>query len=401
MIAELALLMLLADASHAAAASPTTLAVDEAQSQEQSLYAKGTSALDQRDWSTAERTFAEVAALGGERADAALYWRAYALEKGGRRDDALQALAALKKAHPRSRWVNDARALELEIRQASGQQPAMDADSSDDLKLMALGGLMNADPARALPLIKQMLAGAESDKVRDRAMFVLAQSGAPEARRMLVELAGASGNPETQEAAVRYLGLFGGEESRQTLLDVYSSTANVQARKAVLNALMLAGDRERLAHIARTEGTPELRREAITQLGVSGARTELAQIYQQEKNAEVRRAVIDALFISGAVDQMNDLATKEPDAALRREAIQRLGLMGPKTAATLKAIYSSEKDPEVRRAVLHAYFVQGNASALVGIARQERDPAMKKQAVEMLSLMNSKEAADYMMELLK
>ena len=63
-----------------------------------------------------------------------------------------------RSAYPRSRWIKDAAALDLEIRQASGQAPAVDTAGTDDLKLMALGGLMNADPARALPLIKQMLA---------------------------------------------------------------------------------------------------------------------------------------------------------------------------------------------------------------------------------------------------
>ena len=51
--------------------------------------------------------------------------------------------------------------------------------------------------------------------------------------------------------------------------------------------------------------------------------------------------------------------------------------------------------------MLHAFFVQGNAAALVEIARHEQDPGRKKDAVQMLSLMNSKEATDYMMELLK
>ena len=51
--------------------------------------------------------------------------------------------------------------------------------------------------------------------------------------------------------------------------------------------------------------------------------------------------------------------------------------------------------------MLHAFFVQGNATALIEIARQEQDPERKKEAVQMLSLMQSKEATDYMLELLK
>ncbi len=399
MIAELTLILALADAAHASALLPD--AADEVQSQEGTLYARGTAALDKRDWDTAAATFAQTATLKGERADAALYWRAYALHKSGRREDALQAIAALRSAYPRSRWMKDAAALDLEIRQESGQAPPVDAAGSDDLKLMALGGLMNADPARALPLIKQMLARSPTQTVRDRAMFVLAQSGSPEAREVLMQMARGDADVETQATAVRYLGLFGGKDSQQSLVDIYSATQNAQTRKAVLTALMVAGAREQLATIARTETEPELRREAITQLGVSGARAELEQLYQQDKSPETRRAVINALFVSGAVDQMTALATKETDMELRREAVQRLGLMGMETAPTLKAIYKNERDAGVKAAVLHAFFVQGNATALVEIARQEQDPARKRDAVQMLSLMHSKEATDYMLELLK
>jgi HEAT repeat protein len=372
------------------------------QSQEQALYTQGTAALDAARWDQAAQAFAQVAALKGERADAALYWRAYALNKVGRKDAALEALSALKSGYPKSRWLKDARALDLEIRQASGQTPRVAADAGDDdLKLMALGGLMNADPARAMPLITQMLSGNPSPKVRDRALFVLAQSGSPEARQALVGMARNNANPDMQATAVHYLGLFGGQDSRQALVDIYSSSQNVDVRKSVLQGLMLAGDRARLAEIARKEPTPDLRRDAIQQLGVAGGRDELAQLYQQEKDPDVREAIVNGLFVSGAVDQMTALATKETDPELRRSAIQHLGLMGMKTEPTLKSLYASARDEETRKAVLNAFFVQNNAPALVEIARREQDPGRKKEIVGLLSVMHSKEAADYMMELLK
>ncbi len=150
------------------------------------------------------------AALKGERADGALYWSAYAHNKRGRRDDALQAIASLRSSYPKSRWLRDARALEVEIRQASGQTAVPDRNGDEDLKLMALGGLMNADPDRALPLVEQMLSSSQSDKVRDRALFVLAQSGSPKAREVLVRIARTGPDEDTQKRAIRYLGLFGG-----------------------------------------------------------------------------------------------------------------------------------------------------------------------------------------------
>ena len=374
----------------------------EAEVPQDPLYKQGTAAIDRGDWDAAVKAFGELARQKGERADAALYWQAYALYKGGQPDAALKTCAALKNAYPQSRWQRERRALELEIRQSTGQTPQVEADDSDELKLMALSGLMNADPARAMPLIKQILeSGTSSDKVRDRAMFVLAQSGSSEARQTLIAMAKSDANPDLQARAIRNLGLFGGRDSRQSLIDIYKTSKNVQARKAVLGALMLSGDRAGLADVARTETSADLRREAINQLGVSGGREELWQMYQQEKDGDTKRAIINALFVSGGGEQLTQLATKESDPDLRREAIEKLGLTGQQSAPTLKTIYETEKDPAVKRAVLNAFFVQGNAKALIEVAKQEKDPGLKREAIEKLSVMGSKEATDYFLELLK
>ena len=380
---------------------PAFVAGDDNQTAEQSVYARGTAALDRGEFDAAAAAFAEAAALKGDRADGALYWSAYAHNKRGRRAEALKAIAELRTAYPKSRWVRDARALEVEIRQASGQS-AVSANGDEELKLMALNGLMQADPDRALPLVEQMLTTSQSDKVRDRALFVLAQSGSPKAREVLVRMARASQDEDTQTRAIRYLGLFGGADSRQALVDIYKSSPNPRARKAVLGAFMVAGDRARLLEVARTETSPELKREAIHQIGVSGGRDELWQLYQQESSAEAKDAIINALFIGGAADRLSELALKETDPRLRREAIQKLGLTGAeRSAATLKQLYASEKDPAIKKTILNAFFIQGNAATLVEIARAEQDPQLKREAVQKLSLMRSKEATDYMMELLK
>jgi HEAT repeat protein len=396
---------LLAAASPAPArpTAPVALLVaDEAQGTEQALYAEGTSALDRGEFDRAAQAFAKAASLKGERADGALYWQAYALNKRGRRAEALETIAALRSRHPKSRWTRDARALEVEIRQASGQTAVPERNGDEDLKLMALGGLMNADPDRALPLVEQMLASSQSEKVRDRALFVLAQSGSPRAREALVRIARTGTDPDTQARAINYLGLFGGPESRQALVDIYKTSQSPRARKAVLHGFMVAGDRARLLEVARTETAPELKREAIHMIGVSGGRDELWQLYQAETSVEAKDAIINALFVGGAADRLSDLALKEADPRLRREAIQKLGLTGAaKSAATLKQLYGSEKDEDIKKTILNAYFIQGNAAALVEIARAEKDPELKREAVQKLSLMRSKEATDYMMELLK
>ncbi|MGH9860210.1 MAG: HEAT repeat domain-containing protein, partial [Candidatus Acidiferrales bacterium] len=77
-----------------------------------------------------------------------------------------------------------------------------------------------------------------------------------------------------------------------------------------------------------------------------------------------------------------------------------LGMMGKANADAMVTLYASEKDADVRKAILNGLFVGGNDVALVNLARKESDPAMKKQIVRWLSNMNSKVARDYMMEIL-
>ena len=86
---------------------------------------------------------------------------------------------------------------------------------------------------------------------------------------------------------------------------------------------------------------------------------------------------------------------------MRRFAINQLGVMGKsKTGAALTSMYAQETSPENKKAIINALFVQGNATALVEIARKETDLNLKKAIINQLSVMHSKEATDYLMEIL-
>jgi len=55
----------------------------------------------------------------------------------------------------------------------------------------------------------------------------------------------------------------------------------------------------------------------------------------------------------------------------------------------------------VRKAVITGLFIQGNAKALIALARRETNPELKRDIITKLGLTGSKEAADYLMEYLK
>ncbi|HXJ14210.1 MAG TPA: HEAT repeat domain-containing protein [Candidatus Limnocylindrales bacterium] len=307
----------------------------------QELYDEGREALDEDEFRQAERSFTELVKLNGPQTDAALYWTAYAQNREGKKEAAIATIADLKKRYPQSRWKKDGEALEIEMRSTTGSKANPEAQNDEDLKLLALQGLMNSSPEKAIPLVEGILNGTGTPRVKSKALFVLAQNGSPEAEQVLGKIARGQSNPDLQRKAVTYLATFGGRGAGKILAEVYMSSSDPEVKRAVIRSYIISGDREHLATLAKSEPNPELRKEAIRNLGIIGGHSDL------------------------------------------------------------QAMYGKETDRGVKEEILNAYFIGGDAKDLIAAARGEKDAELKKKAVEKLSLMGSKEANDYLMELLQ
>lgn len=365
-------------------------------------YRQGTRSIDDREYERAVRAFDRVIEAKSTRADGAYYWKAYALNKLGKRDEALAALAEIPKQFPQSRWISDAKALEIEVRQASGQGVSPERQSDEDLKLFAINALINSEPDRAIPLLEKLLNEAKSSpSLKQRALYVLAQSRSDKAREIVGQYAKSGSNPDLQLRAVEYLGTYRAKESRQTLADIYGAVNDINVKRAVLRSFMISHDTEHLLNAAKHETNPDLRRDAIRQLGNLQAQTELAQLYSTESNPELKETIIQAIANGGGGDKLIDIAKSEKDAKLRGIAINRLANMRrEKSADALASMYGSESDKNIKLQIIQALWMQQAAKPLVDIARNEKDPELKKEAVHRLAMMKSKEATDYLMELL-
>jgi hypothetical protein len=375
---------------------------EDARQRTDDRYEAGQDALEEGEWARAAERFRQVVAAGQGRVDAAMYWLAYAQAKLAQNADALATLADLSRTFPNSRWLGDSRALEMELRRSAGQPVRPEAQADEELKLLAIQSLQHSDAAQAVPMLQKLLQGTSSPRLKERALFVLAQSSSPDARKVMTEIArGTGSNPDLQRKAIQYLGVAGNTENRQVLADIYQSSTDVDTKRQILRAYMISGDRTRVLAAATGEKAPELRQEAVRQLGVMGAREELWQLYGKETDASVKRQVLQALFVSGDATRLIELANTETDPELRRTAIRHLGTMGgSRTGEALTGLYQKEKDAAIKRTIIQALFVQGNAEALVAMARKETDVEAKKAIVKQLSLMNSKVATDYLMEIL-
>ena len=72
--------------------------------------------------------------------------------------------------------MSDAKALEIQVRQSVGQPVRPEAEADEELKLLALQGLQHSDPDQAVPMLEKILQGPQSPRLKERALFVLAQS---------------------------------------------------------------------------------------------------------------------------------------------------------------------------------------------------------------------------------
>jgi HEAT repeat protein len=365
-------------------------------------YERAMDLLDDDQWKAAIDAFQSVVKENEGRADAALYWQSYAWQKLGQSKEALATLGALRSGYPKSRWLKEANGLELEIKSRAGQPAQPDNVEDEELKLIAIQNLMHMDPAQAVPLLQKILDSPKSSrKLKDRALFVLSQSGSPQAREILVRTAKGNAYPGLQRKAIQNLGIFGGGENAAALAEIYAASAERDVKRAVLQAYMVSGQRDRLLALAKGEADAALRRDAIQQLGVMGASDEVWHMYAGG-DRETKRAVLQALFVGGNAGRLIELARTEKDPELRRDAIQHVGLVGgAEASAALEQLYASDTDRRVREAVLQAFFVQGNAKRLIEIARTEKDPELKRRAVQHLSVMGHPDATKFLLEILE
>lgn len=402
---------------------------------ESAQYSRGTAYLDQGRYEQAVEAFDKVIASNDKRADGALYWKAYALNRLGRGGEALATLDDLLKKFPTSRWANDAKALQLEVKQASGRPVNPSQQSDDELKLIALNGLMSRDPDKAVPMVEQILGGSASPRMKERALFVLAQSGSPKAKAMLTDIAKGKGNPDLQMKALDYLGAFGGGPDVPLLVDIYKSSSDVEVKRRVIRSLGMAGRRGfafnfgpelARATAAIAAATPKIagaasaaaRAEARAQSDADYQRMrEEVQRAQQEAQREMERAreemqrsikegARSGVAVAGetaraagrserdkareakakeASDALWGLYQVEPSVDLKREILRNMHFGDQ--SDRLVQIARTDKDAALRRAALQALMfakTPKTADTLVAVYREEKDPSVKRQIIDVL-----------------
>lgn len=245
-------------------------------------YESGMRQLDGRNYEDAIQRFDRVVAAKSSRADGALYWKAYSLNRLGKRDEALAAIAQLRRDFPKSRWLDDAQALEVEVRQNSGKPVSPETETNEDLKLIAINGLLSGDPDRAVPLLEGILKGTAPPKIKDRALFVLAQSRSPRAQQVLADYAKGTANPDLQKKAIQYIGMMKSPEHEQLLSTIYTGTTNPEVKRAIVQGFFISNAAAKLVELARGEHDPAMKIFIVNQLSLMAKNNKDAADYMLE-----------------------------------------------------------------------------------------------------------------------
>lgn len=376
------------------------------QSSDSSLYNTGLSAIQSGQFDRALTMFDRVIAQKGTRADAALYWKGYTLFKLARTEDTIAAIAQLRREYPQSAYLNDARVLEADARKVAGQPMDPNAAANDEIKLLAISGLMNAEPERAIPLAENLLATTNSLQVKKRAIYVLATSDDPRAHQILLRYAKGAGNPDLQAEAIRYLATRRDKKTTDAeLKEIYESSKDNGVKSQIISAYGSSRNKEALVTIAGDPTAPiVLRQSAVRNLNDLASPQDLWSLYQKETEKDLRLQMLSVFSSMGAVDQLQQAIKIEKDPEVRRSAIRRLGgQKSERTGPMLVDLYGTETDKDNRKAVISALANQNNAEGLVAVAKKETSLDLKRDIVAKLSDMapKSKAAADYLMEIIK
>jgi hypothetical protein len=207
-----------------------------------------------------------------------------------------------------------------------------------DLRIQALGRLIRTDGPKVIPMLRDIAISAERPNDARRALFVLVQSGRPEARSTVVEVA-KTGPEVARIAAVRELGRFGGSAVSNDLVQVYA-TAPDRVKDQIVTSLGSRDDAPALLKLAQAEKNPRMRNAVIVKLGEARGVDQLATLYDRAP-ADAKRMIIMGLFHADADDQLIRIAGRERDEAIRRELVTQLRLLG--TPKAMKYVDSVER----------------------------------------------------------
>jgi HEAT repeat protein len=178
---------------------------------------------------------------------------------------------------------------------------------------------------------------------------------------------------------------------------IHSATISAKVKERLL-FILSQSDSEKAAQvmlsIAKDTNDPDLQKRAIRYLGMNGNsrnRAALKEIYLSSSSVTVKKAVFQGWMMCGDKDSVVAVAREEKSPELRKEAIHYLGIMGARSE--LKQLYNANDDAATKEALLQAMGVGGDVQGMIEIAQTEKDPEVRRRAVRNLGVFGGHEGS--------
>lgn len=249
-----------------------------------SAYADGTRAMNEHRWKDAIGDFDKVIDSKDKRAAAALYWKAYSLNKLQRYSDSAAICGTLRAQYRDSSWNKDCDVLLLSDRNSQMNLhfdfppidvhvdpiviPPVDFKNNMDFKILSLNSMLKDDPAKAVSELRDVLTGSEPMGTKKHALFVLAQNRSPEAQAILHDVLMGKMGPELQRQAVMMMAIFQGRRENDALAELYRTTTDPEIKKSIISAFFITQDGPHMVELARSEKDLALKRSIVSQLAI-------------------------------------------------------------------------------------------------------------------------------------
>lgn len=405
-----------------------------------SLYRLARAALNDGDFRRAATLFAAVADRypDSEFAPDALYYRAYALYRGGSSRELELAVLSLDRQatrYPKAGTLNDAKQLRASIRSeqakrgdnGAGEEIVAGAEKlsnekrcpteDDDMRLAALAGLMQLDADQVLPVLQKVLdrKDACSVSLRRRAVYMVAQTREEERSDILLRVASSDPSSEVRREAVSWLSQVNTERAAHALDSILFNATDADIREKALYALAQhrsPSARLALRRFAEMPSVPtELRARAIYYIGQgrrSGDESEyLRGLFWKTPSPELRESVIQAVANQKTPDRTTWLlgVARDRNQGLepRKKALFYAGQSGVELKELLPLYDELAGQPEMQDQMVFVYAQRKEPEAtdkLLQIARNEKNLELRKKAIFWLGQRKDPRVKQFLLDLL-
>jgi HEAT repeat protein len=202
--------------------------------------------------------------------------------------------------------------------------------------------------------------------------------------------------------AVHGIAISGDAESADLIRGLYHEAASVEEKRTMMEALLIMDDAENLAlQIVNTESDPELIELAIHALAMSGSTVALAGLYEQFTDVDVRKRIVLAMAMGNDSDGVRTVLEAEQNPEIKVAAIQALAMTGDDGAREYLIGLYDDDSRDVKTAVITSMMMLNDAGGLIALMNQETDPDLRREILQMLTMMDSEEADDFVFEMLE